>query len=558
MKLVMPMGVALAVGSLALPGHAQQAGPAPQPIERQDALDPSPVDPATDPDNTMFLGDWHNAVPRTAFGGLVFRDILTPLRSADPLRPLKRGAVLTKISAVSRATLPLGASAAGRMPAGTRATFYTSEGGGNLVVNGRVHALKDGIGFNLTPDFDFRLNNTGTTPLNFYVRSEPIPADTPPLSDVTIVSRWQNDRRVGAHWMHICNGGPPGMMLCTVAPNTMPQPHSHNYEELWLLVKGESVLMLGKQLIRMRPGQAYKIPPNGLVAHSNLNLGAEPIQMLYMGPAVRGPRQPLPDFAQLENTPIDPGAAPDIDMFIGNWHDSYPRIAHGNIYMRDILTGLTSNDPVRPVRGGGVLLHAEAISHAMLEPGATAHNVDGELKVTQEVFIVDTGTGILSSGGRQMTLSKGAAFIIRPDSDFRLTATGDAYLTFYVITEKLGTASNPSKTVQLIDRTADPVVTAEWHNVKRPVLTAEDGLSQYSTIEAVTLQPMAMGRPSSAAPGTEEIWISLDYTDLLLGKQLRRLPAGTAYKVPATGITAHSNINLTDKPARFLHVSTKP
>jgi len=26
--------------------------------------------------------------------------------------------------------------------------------------------------------------------------------------------------------------------------------------------------------------------------------------------------------------------------------------------------------------------------------------------------------------------------------------------------------------------------------------------------------------------------------------------------VPPTGITAHANINLTDKPARFLHITT--
>lgn len=52
------------------------------------------------------------------------------------------------------------------------------------------------------------------------------------------------------------------------------------------------------------------------------------------------------------------------------------------------------------------------------------------------------------------------------------------------------------------------------------------------------------------------VWIALDDADLLLGKQLRTLRAGTAYKVPPTGIIARANINLTNKPARFLHIST--
>ena len=66
---------------------------------------------------------------------------------------------------------------------------------------------------------------------------------------------------------------------------------------------------------------------------------------------------------------------------------------------------------------------------------------------------------------------------------------------------------------------------------------------------------MAMSRPYSALPGTEEIWIATDGDiDLLLGKQLRKLPAGTAYRVPPTGRTAHANINLSGKPAEFLYM----
>ena len=121
---------ALAVGLIALPVAAQttrEDGPVSQ-AAREDALDPSPVDPARDPDIGRFLNDWRTSPPRTAFGKLVFRDILTRLDSDDPVRPVKRGAVLTAITAVSHATLAPEASAAGRAKPGERQIFYTVAG----------------------------------------------------------------------------------------------------------------------------------------------------------------------------------------------------------------------------------------------------------------------------------------------------------------------------------------------------------------------------------------------------------------------------------------------
>ena len=42
--------------------------------------------------------------------------------------------------------------------------------------------------------------------------------------------------------------------------------------------------------------------------------------------------------------------------------------------------------------------------------------------------------------------------------------------------------------------------------------------------------------------------------DMLFGKELRKLPAGTAYRVPSTGKTAHANINVSAKTAEFLYM----
>lgn len=566
------IGFSLATMCVAACAYAQrpQGAAQPQASAREDALDPSPVSPATDPNVEMFVNDWKKSPPRAMYGKLVFRDMLTRLEGPNPQHPTKKGAVLTAITAISHATLAPGAVASGKSPAGERQIFYTASGTGQITVNSKSSEVRKGTGFTLTPDFEFKLTSTGKEPLAFYVRTEPIPANTPPSDGLVVVNRFENDRRVGAHWAHIGNGGPQGMSLITIAPRTIPQPHSHPGEECWLMVEGETILSLGKNIIHMTPGMAYKIPPTGLAAHSNLNMGDEPVQMIFMGPAGGGGGRgaqgapgggrgrggpPAMDYARLDNSPWSRGNEQDIDMFMGNWRDTFPRIVHGNLYFRDMLTALQGSDPLHPARKGAVLTNAEAVSYVMLEPGSSAHPVEDELKGIQETFVVNSGTGVITSGSKKVELSKDMAFILTPGLDFRLTATGDKYLTFYVVSEKLPQGFTPRATLDVIDNHARPQVTSAWVDKERALITKADGLSQYGALTQVEMNPMTMARPYSDGAGVEEIWIATEGDiDMLFGKELRKLPAGTAYRVPSTGITAHSNINASGKPARFIYM----
>lgn len=555
-------------------GRGGQQGRGAQSTAREDGLDPTPVDASTNSFVDKYVNDYRNSKPRTVYGNLVFRDILTKLEGPDALHPTRKGAVLTDISTVSYATLAPGATATGRVPQGDVQIFYATAGAGKITANSKSYDISDGTGFTLTPDFDFRLTNTGKGPLAFYVRAQPLPSNFKSTADLVVVNRFDNDRRIGAHWVHTCNGGPSGMNLCTIPPHTMPQPHSHPGEEAWIMVKGESILSLGKShLRRMVPGQAYKIPPTGLAAHSNINLGDEPVEMIYMGPlsrvangrGARGAAQggapvgaappPSLDYARLDNAPIDVPDQFDVDMFMGNWRDSYPRMMHGNLYVRDMLTALQGSDPLHPTRKGAVLTDAVAVSYAMLEPRSTAHSIEGELKDTQETFVVNSGTGVIESGSDNVELSKGKSFIITPGLDFKLTATGNDYMTFYVVTQKVPNGVTSKRELQVIDNTAKPQVTEDWYDKDRTLIAKNDGLSEYSGIIQVDLPTMSMDRPYSDAEGTEEIWIATTGdVDMLLGKELRKLPAGTAYRVPSTGKTAHANINVSGSTAQFLYM----
>jgi len=155
-------------------------------------------------------------------------------------------------------------------------------------------------------------------------------------------------------------------------------------------------------------------------------------------------------------------------------------------------------------------------------------------------------------------LSKGMSFIITPDLDFKLTATGKDYMSFYVVIEKLPEGFKPSGELRVVDDRNQPQTTKSWFNQERPLITSADGLSEYGALTSVELKPMAMSQPYSDKKDVEEIWIATDGdVDMLFGKQLRHLPAGTAYRVPSTGLLAHANINATGKPAHFIYMVSK-
>ena len=528
------------------------------------SLDPRQFDPAVDPDIDMYVNHWNNSMPRIMFGDLVFRDVLTSLEGPDALHPTRKGAVLEVQSALSYATLEPGAVASGKAKAGEQHVLYVSGGTGTISAGGESHDLKEGMAFILTSKFEFKLTGTGEKQMTFFVLTEPILAGFTPNKKLVVKNRFDGNKGTGAHWAHIGNGiigqndgvaNYGGMSLITIDARTIPHPHSHGAgtEECWIMVKGETMLLLGKQLRRSPAGTVYRIPTTGLTAHTNINLGDEPVQMIHMMKHVPVPTK---EFAMLDPEMYNPAVDPDIDMFMGNWRQSVPRIMHRHFIFRDILTALAGPDDLHPARRGACLQYAEAISYATLEPGATARMRQGELKGVQQTFYVNSGEGVIHAGSNTYDLQKGMTFILTPGLDFSLTATGDAQLTCYVVTEKIPAGFKSNKTLKVVDNRGEaPFMKVHWANIDRVMIGSDDGMCQYGALTEVKLDAMTMAQPHSHEPGVEEIWIAIEGDiELHLGKELRKLPVGSAYRIPSTGKTAHANINASDGMIKLIHM----
>ncbi|MFA6472764.1 MAG: cupin domain-containing protein, partial [Candidatus Latescibacterota bacterium] len=77
-------------------------------------------------------------------------------------------------------------------------------------------------------------------------------------------------------------------------------------------------------------------------------------------------------------------------------------------------------------------------------------------------------------------------------------------------------------------------------------------------LDPVRYEPNSMVPPHVHFPGEEEVWIAIDAIDIQVGNEHRTLLPGTAYKIPANGKTAHSNINSDGKSKRLLWIMNVP
>jgi uncharacterized cupin superfamily protein len=251
-------------------------------------------------------------------------------------------------------------------------------------------------------------------------------------------------------------------------------------------------------------------------------------------------------------------------MFMGDWRESMPRIMHGSMVARDILT---KGDNFDPREKGAVLHYLNFESYATLAPGASTP-ID-HLTQQQEVYYVVGGTGTLLAGGALAHLHKDVAVLMPANLPFTFSNTGTDPLAMYVLNEPVPEGFKVGDQMLVIDereahvRTPAvnephpyilPGASGHWAHVVRELFAKRDGLATMGSVLTVELKPMTMGEPHSHNPGQEEIWTQLYGTSLAFESwQLRLQMPGMAYLIRTDGVSTHSNINVGDTTIKFLY-----
>jgi len=257
-------------------------------------LDPKAYTPGVDPDPVMFIGNWRDTIPRHIHGSLVVRDILTRLEGENHLKPTRKAAVLTTLNSVSYATIEPNASTTPFTNKNEQELYYIASGTGVVMSGGLTHELREGIGVIVAPGIEYTMTNTSSTEhLTMYRIVEPIPPGFTPNKQLVVTYEYDNNEAMTVHWANIDRSimskkdgtaVVSGLTAVKLDPMNMAQPHSHQegVEEVWIALKGDITLLLGKHLFKLPVGAAYKIPENSMCAHSNINASDKQIKLMHM------------------------------------------------------------------------------------------------------------------------------------------------------------------------------------------------------------------------------------------------------------------------------------
>jgi len=230
----------------------------------------------------------------------------------------------------------------------------------------------------------------------------------------------------------------------------------------------------------------------------------------------------------------------DIDRFIGYPANKVIHISHGTLLTHEILR---NGDPYTAGPQGAVLEYRKALSTATLMPLSRT-----PLSSLPDAyfFYIKSGEGRLDDGRQSWNLRPNMAILAPPNVPHRFINTTDKPLEMIMLTFTGGPDAKNELIVRDVNLLPWCEENAHWTNESRCVFGTADGLIQGERIYLVMDPPFSTNQPHSHGKGTEEIWVRVSSGTgvVMLGGELRELPEGAAYLVPPTGITDHSNLNL--------------
>ena len=271
--------------------------------------------------------------------------------------------------------------------------------------------------------------------------------------------------------------------------------------------------------------------------------------MLFVIPSLTSAQQN--QRPRLPGGQYNPEKEADIDMYLRNWTESMPIKTHSSLIERDILT---KGDPLNPARRGTVLKYVNRFTRASLGANETTPPVT--LQNEQEIFYILSGKGTITAGDKTAELYSGIAVLMPANLEFSMKNTSDELLTMLLLSEPYPEGFRLNTEMLVVDENTQPMNTGygHWSGLSKSLFKTQDGLGTLESIITVQLDAMTFFHPHTHADGTEEVWTSItDDIHVLLGKQVRAQPPGTAYMIPPDNMTWHANFNVSQNRVKLFY-----
>ncbi len=237
-----------------------------------------------------YIGTWRSSEPTATHGTLIERAILRP---GDPYQAGPPGAVLEFHKSFSLGTLaPRGRTEPARHV--EQEVIYVERGRGRLQSGDARWPLEPGYGGLIPPQTEHVLVNESDEPMTLLVLTDVV--ENGASSGGAILVRNSAElpyAEKSAHWNYFAKvlfGPKDGLspyskvLIVDMFPMTIGAPHPHvpHWEEVWSkLPPDTSYLMLGSEVRRQHPNEAFLVPPNGKTVHSVVNLSDRPMSWFY-------------------------------------------------------------------------------------------------------------------------------------------------------------------------------------------------------------------------------------------------------------------------------------
>lgn len=245
---------------------------------------------------------WLDCPSSLTHGNMIQRVIFT---REYPENPHKEGAIMHVIESFARAYLEPSVSSVPHINEGFQETFFVIDGSGTLISDGQERSIRDGDGVYVPPGVEHTFVNDGDIPLEFLIVVETIPDGAEVESRTANIKNYRESPLGMGHWKHIVHdvfSGSPyelihdrknrmvqrhAILVVLMDPMQTSDNHGHitDKDEIWYMLKGEGVHVVGDEMVIHKPGMAIQVAPCD-PGHSLINHTEEPLMAFYIAAAV--------------------------------------------------------------------------------------------------------------------------------------------------------------------------------------------------------------------------------------------------------------------------------
>ena len=236
----------------------------------------------------MQMRHWLQCPSTITHGNIIKREIFS---KKTPDISGNEGAILNHIDSFSRCYLEPRISSIPISFDDRQLIFYIVDGKGLFEAGDMKREVQEGDGIIVPPGLSHILTNTVTIPLELLILEETISEETELVRQEAIIRNYREKPLSQGHWTHLVHplfGKDDGLikthaiLVVRIEAMQTPDTHGHgsNIDEVWYMLEGNGIHVVGRDVYRQRPGGAVSVAPSN-PGHTLINDTEEPLITFY-------------------------------------------------------------------------------------------------------------------------------------------------------------------------------------------------------------------------------------------------------------------------------------